>query len=85
MENSRNFLSLLSDQQIKQIFENLRTFENLKREYESIPSDNEVDGFVLDIKYNWKLHFSHNFPYKPDDELMHELFVRFCLAPIQYQ
>lgn len=85
MENKTDFLSLFTDQQKKRIYENFRTFENLKNEYNLISDDSIDEILISQLKHIWSLKRSDNYSYKNMDELMHDLFVKICLAPEGYK
>lgn len=85
MENRKDFLSLLSNKQKKLILDNLELFERAKNEFESISGNNENNQFNRYIQYYSHLNESNLSLFKDNEELMHDLFVKYCLAPEGYK
>lgn len=85
MEDNTKFLSIFTEQQLNQIYDNLRTFEDLiikdkKNSFDFESSKNSVyEHFFSDISNIILENLGGR------DEVLHDLFVKYCLAPDGYK
>lgn len=85
MENSTDFLSLLSEQQQEHIYENIKELENLREELEAVKFDYKTN--VIELYVQWLTHIenAHISLSKKRDEVKHDMFVKLCLDPEGYK